>query len=228
MQGRASENGRIPANHLLSLPGAGRAPQRRLFGSHHRKIGKRPGRPERAGHPKQDRRTVPRIDCRIRRSCWWKKKGATPKSSAVDELLEGVSDPVLRARINLLIADLESTRAQLLAARHLASKNSVLVLSGPEALATAPAQPDAALTSQEKKSFAAAISEKTLEHWGWLIDSNGRSLPIAARSSSVPASLPQSIHKGPHPAGFRTNRCTSSSHATVLDKRWTSCPAKVQ
>lgn len=105
-----------------------------------------------------------------------RKKVRPPKSSAVDELLEGVSDPVLRARINLLIADLESTRAQLLAARHLASKNSVLVLSGPEALATAPAQPDAALTPQEKKSFAAAISEKTLEHWGWLIDSNGRVL----------------------------------------------------
>lgn len=35
-----------------------------------------------------------------------KKKGAAPKPSPADELLEGVSDPVLRARINLLVADL--------------------------------------------------------------------------------------------------------------------------
>jgi hypothetical protein len=105
-----------------------------------------------------------------------KKKGASLKPSIADELLEGITDPVLRARINLMAADLEATRAQLQAARHLASKNAVLVLgdSAPSPIA----EPSCAemLTAQEKKALAAAISEKTLEHWGWKVDKNGRVL----------------------------------------------------
>lgn len=108
-----------------------------------------------------------------------KRKGAAPKASAADELLEGVTDPVLRVRINLLIADLQATRAQLLATRHLASKNAVLVLddSQPGAVAATPLPPvPTDISAQERKSLAAAISPKTLDHWGWRIDKNGRVL----------------------------------------------------
>lgn len=106
-----------------------------------------------------------------------KKKGSAPKPSPADVLLEGISDPVLRTRINLLVADLESTRAQLLAARHLASKNAVLVIGEETASAPARAEPSSdALSPQEKKSLGSAIADKTLDHWGWRIDKSGRVL----------------------------------------------------
>jgi hypothetical protein len=105
-----------------------------------------------------------------------KKKGARPKTSTADDLLEGVTDPVLRARINLLVADLAATRAQLLAARHLASQNAVLTLdTAPGAgKSTATATPE--ISAQEKTSLATAISSTTLAHWGWKLDNNGRVL----------------------------------------------------
>jgi hypothetical protein len=104
-----------------------------------------------------------------------KKKVSAPKSTAADELLEGISDPVLRTRINLLVADLESTRAQLLAARHIAAQSAVLVLgdgSPPEANSGGTTE----LTSQEKKALAMSVSAKTMDHWGWTIDKSGRVL----------------------------------------------------
>jgi hypothetical protein len=105
-----------------------------------------------------------------------KKKGSMPKPSAADELLEGVSDPVLRTRINLLVADLASTRAQLLAARHIAAQKAVLVLGDAQQESAAPSGGTSELTSQERKALAMAISEKTLDHWGWTIEKSGRVL----------------------------------------------------
>ncbi|KAF7960302.1 hypothetical protein AWV80_35035 [Cupriavidus sp. UYMU48A] len=90
-------------------------------------------------------------------------------------MLEGISDPVLRTRINLLVADLESTRAQLIAARHIAAQNAVLVLGDapqPETKSSGAAE----LSSQEKKALAMTVSDKTLDHWGWTIDKSGRIL----------------------------------------------------
>jgi hypothetical protein len=107
-----------------------------------------------------------------------KKKRAVCRPSVSDELLEGIADLVLRTRINLLLADLEATRAQLLAARHIAAQKAVLVLSDgtqpQEQVATANEPP--ILTTQERKALATAISDKTLDHWGWTIDKSGRVL----------------------------------------------------
>ncbi|MFB9127791.1 hypothetical protein E2553_40270 [Paraburkholderia dipogonis] len=107
-----------------------------------------------------------------------KKKRAVCRPSVSEELLEGIADPVLRTRINLLLADLEATRAQLLAARHIAAQKAVLVLSDgtqpQEHVATANEPP--ILTTQERKALATAISDKTLDHWGWTIDKSARVL----------------------------------------------------
>jgi hypothetical protein len=55
-------------------------------------------------------------------------KGTTPRPTPADLIQLGVTDPMLRARIGLLLADLKSTLAQLLAAGHLANQNAVLDL----------------------------------------------------------------------------------------------------
>lgn len=107
-----------------------------------------------------------------------KKKQAVSRPSVSDELLEGIADPVLRTRINLLLADLEATRAQLLAARHIAAQKAVLVL-GDEAQAqerVATENQPSTLTSQQRKALATAISDRTMNRWGWTIDKSGRVL----------------------------------------------------
>lgn len=104
-----------------------------------------------------------------------KKKMNTPKSSA-DDLLEGISDPVLRVRINLIFAELESLRAQLLATRHLANKNAVLDMSVPKSNDSKEiiGSKDIGLTLQEVSALEAAISPLTFNHWGWKVDKAGR------------------------------------------------------
>lgn len=90
-------------------------------------------------------------------------------------ILEGIVDPVLRARLGLLLAELVSTKVQLRAARHLASQNAELNLQAePSAHEAAPAPPT--LSDQERRSLASAISQKTLDHWGWKVDRSGRVL----------------------------------------------------
>lgn len=96
--------------------------------------------------------------------------------SVLDDLLEGVSDPVLRARLGILLAELESARGQVTALRHLASQNAVLHLDGPDNLPrsnTAP-PPAVELSKQERNALERAIAPATLEHWGWVAESNGR------------------------------------------------------
>ncbi len=58
------------------------------------------------------------------------KKVSEQKNSVLDDILEGVSDPVLRARVGILLAELESARGQVTALRHIASQNAVLHLDG--------------------------------------------------------------------------------------------------
>jgi hypothetical protein len=96
-------------------------------------------------------------------------------STPADLILHGVTDPVLRARIGLLLAELKSTRAQLLAARHLANQNAVLDLErelsdgGVNCAAAA-----SRLSPLEIRALENAISEATLTHWGWRVDAAGR------------------------------------------------------
>ena len=56
------------------------------------------------------------------------KRNAT-RSTQTELILEGINDPVLRTRIIFLIAELRATRAQLLAARHLANQTTTLQVS---------------------------------------------------------------------------------------------------
>ena len=105
------------------------------------------------------------------------KKSADKKASVTDELLEGVTDPVLRARIGILVAELESARVQLTGLRHLANKTTVLQLGNQE---NTPAGDNDAtvsalsLSDQERLALQRAIAPATLEHWGWVAESNGR------------------------------------------------------
>ena len=98
------------------------------------------------------------------------------KQAALDEILEGVNDQVLRARISLLVAELSSCKAQILALRHLANQTSVLDLRGLQegAVQASAGKPGLNMTLQEMAALEAAISPETLEHWGWTKAANGR------------------------------------------------------
>lgn len=102
------------------------------------------------------------------------RKMANKARSEADELLEGVTDPVLKVRIKLLMAEMESLRAQLLAARHLANQTAVLDLPAAEGKANDGPASGLQLTLQEVSALEAAVSPGTLAHWGWKLDVAGR------------------------------------------------------
>jgi hypothetical protein len=103
------------------------------------------------------------------------RKTIDVRSIQADLILDGVTDPVLRARIGLLVAELKSTRAQLLAARHLANQNALLDLAHELSDDGAnPAAPASRLSPLEIRALENALSEGTLTHWGWRVDAGGR------------------------------------------------------
>lgn len=103
------------------------------------------------------------------------KKASERKGSVLDDILEGVSDPVLRTRIGILLAELESARGQVTALRHLANRNAVLHLDGPTADPRSEVvAPGVDLSKQERDALERAIAPATLEHWGWVAEQNGR------------------------------------------------------
>lgn len=103
------------------------------------------------------------------------RKKHIPAKTAADELLEGVTDPVLKVRVKLILAENESLRAQLLAARHLANQTAAIVLGGPEPSSNSqPEAPALLLTLQEVSALEDAISPVKFEHWGWKTDKTGR------------------------------------------------------
>ena len=103
------------------------------------------------------------------------KKVTAGKGSILDEILEGVSDPVLRTRIGILLAELESARGQVTALRHLAGQTAVLHLDAPEVVPPDVVVPCAIeLSKQERNALERAIAPPTLEHWGWVAEANGR------------------------------------------------------
>jgi hypothetical protein len=99
----------------------------------------------------------------------------------VDLILEGVTDPVLRARLGLLLAELKATRAQLLAARHLANQNATLDLAR-STLDEMPLRQATGLTPLEVRALENAISVVTLDHWGWRVDESGRIVTDTGRT----------------------------------------------
>jgi hypothetical protein len=91
------------------------------------------------------------------------RKVAERKGSVLDEILEGVSDPVLRTRIGILLAELESARGQITALRHLASQHAVLYLDEPDsATCGGVVAPPFDLTQQERNALERAIAPATL------------------------------------------------------------------
>lgn len=108
-------------------------------------------------------------------------KTAKTNSGQVDLILEGVTDPVLRARLGLLLAELRATRAQLLAARHLANQTATLDLAGP-LLNERTLRPATGLTLLEVRALEKAISAVTLRHWGWRTDESGRIVTDTGRT----------------------------------------------
>ena len=111
------------------------------------------------------------------------RKTIDVRSTQADLILDGVTDPVLRARIGLLLAELKSTRAQLLAARHLANQSAVLDL-GRELSEERPnsAAMASRLSPLEMRALESAISEATLTHWGWCVDASGRIVTDTGRT----------------------------------------------
>lgn len=103
-----------------------------------------------------------------------RKKGL-PTRTVADELLEGVADPVLKVRVKLILAENESLRAQLLAARHLANQTSAINLGVPDNSLPSPTESKGLkLTLQEVSALEDAISADKLKHWGWTTDQIGR------------------------------------------------------
>jgi hypothetical protein len=103
------------------------------------------------------------------------RKKSLPERTVADELLEGVVDPVLKVRVKLLLAENESLRAQLLAARHLANQTSAINLGASDSALPSPTEAKGLkLTLQEVAALEDAISADKLKHWGWTIDQIGR------------------------------------------------------
>jgi hypothetical protein len=102
-------------------------------------------------------------------------------TAPVDLILEGVADPVLRTRLGLLLAELKATRAQLLAARHLANQTAMLDFGEPLP-EERPAKLATGLTPLEVRALGNAISADTLHHWGWHADESGRIVTDSGRT----------------------------------------------
>ena len=99
---------------------------------------------------------------------------SSARAAEIDRILEGVSDPVLRTRLGLLLAELKSTRAQLLAARHLANHAATLNLGDPSPEQLPSPSSLQLLTPLEVRALELAVSPETLHHWGWRTDNTGR------------------------------------------------------
>lgn len=98
-----------------------------------------------------------------------KPKGRPHKAD--ENPFEGITDPVLRARIGILLAENQSLRGQLLAARSFASKESSVDLR--TGIVTDNRQ---VLTKQEILALAHAFSQENLAAQGWQVTENGRVL----------------------------------------------------
>lgn len=110
-----------------------------------------------------------------------KPKGKPHKAD--ENPFEGITDPVLRARIGILLAENESLRGQLLAARNLANTSSTIDirLNKPDYK-----HPKNILTKQELEALLHGISEENLNTHGWLRTKNRRVTTSDGRSIFKP------------------------------------------
>lgn len=101
-----------------------------------------------------------------------KRKRTSPKDDAVDEILEGITDPVLRTRVGLMKAELKALRGQVLALRRISSEKAFIEL--PVQAGQPTERHGSTLTDQQRRALKDSISTQTLSHWGWLVDKSGR------------------------------------------------------
>lgn len=102
-----------------------------------------------------------------------KRKRHPRPADETDEILEGITDPVLRTRIGLMLAELRALRGQVLALRKIAAERAVIEI-GPSAPPQGTKQPHSKLSEQQRRTLRDAVGEKTLSHWGWVVDKSGR------------------------------------------------------
>ena len=112
----------------------------------------------------------------------------------VDQVLEGIGDPVVRTRINLLLAELKSLRGQLLAAKHLANERCTILIEDRRGTLGERPRRGPTLTAMEIRALTAALSRETLEHWGWTVDNGGRVLNETGQTV-FPAGFTDAIQK---------------------------------
>lgn len=99
-----------------------------------------------------------------------KPKGKPHKAD--ENPFDGITDPVLRARIGILMAENESLRAQLQAARHLASQISEVNVCReyqPEDASNKPS-----FTAQEISTVSKILDSKAMAKKGLLFDEKGQ------------------------------------------------------
>ena len=97
-----------------------------------------------------------------------------PKRAEEDAVLEGITDPVTRTRVNLLLAENRSLKGQLQGLRRLVNKSlSISIEGGKEETATRQEEREE-LSALERRALERSVAPETLEHWGWIEDSEGR------------------------------------------------------
>ena len=93
-----------------------------------------------------------------------KPGGRSARTTEVNLILGGISDAVLRGRLGLLAAEFKATRAQLLAARHLANRTATLDMADSPRNELRP--PATTRTPAEVRALENAVSPENLQHWG--------------------------------------------------------------
>ncbi len=105
-----------------------------------------------------------------------KKRFESREIDPVDNVLEGINDSVVRTRVRLLLAELQTMRGQLNAARQLAHQSAVIEIRGSVKPCGSEIPPvsEYSLTEAELRTLRKAVAKETLDHWGWVTDESGR------------------------------------------------------
>jgi len=90
---------------------------------------------------------------------------ATPKMDLCETILEGCQDPVLSARLQLILAENRSLKTQLNGYKNLLNHSATLDIASPATQK---------LTPTERRTIEKAIASDTLAAWGWTVDPMGR------------------------------------------------------
>ncbi|MBT9521298.1 MAG: hypothetical protein IV101_10415 [Dechloromonas sp.] len=100
-----------------------------------------------------------------------------------DNIVNSITDPVTRIRVNIILAEIKALRTQLNATRHLANQTAIIRIEQNSLPNDAPSSPELSsikekigLSLLEIRALQLSIDEKTMTHWGWVPDTSGRIL----------------------------------------------------